>query len=111
MRLCFKAMRDIAAGEELLMNYQTDHLAPLVSFMMFGFSFQPSNETGSMTVDASGTGVERNGSSDQCQGLRPHEFTQPAPDADPILRNFWHFATAHCHGGDARPPADARDEI
>mmetsp|Transcript_47335 Transcript_47335/g.137895 ORF Transcript_47335/g.137895 Transcript_47335/m.137895 type:complete len:362 (-) Transcript_47335:106-1191(-) len=84
---CTWAIRDLHAGEELLCEYFTEDYNPLTFFQVFGFTLPPEN----FNFDVDGEGEPA-----MCDGLRPHEFTEPKPDADPIVRNFWRFASTHC---------------
>mmetsp|Transcript_32803 Transcript_32803/g.94093 ORF Transcript_32803/g.94093 Transcript_32803/m.94093 type:complete len:347 (-) Transcript_32803:97-1137(-) len=80
--MCFIALRDIEAGEELLGDYEPGP-DPRAFFMDFGFL---------MPLDQRARG--KNGRI--CEGLGPEDFPEPPPDAHPVLLNYWRFAEAFC---------------
>jgi len=80
--VCLEASADIAAGAELLIDYEFSDRAPLEFFEVFGFTM--------------GVAHHAPAPPNMCQGLSASEFAQPAADASPVLWNYWRFAREHC---------------
>ncbi|CAK0859845.1 unnamed protein product [Prorocentrum cordatum] len=93
---CLKALRDLPAGTELLVDYGAPHHSPTLMFLIYGFALE--REHHNVTVPS----AEEYASAeymlsprDGCAGLRPPEFQLP-PDAGPPLQNLARFAARHC---------------
>jgi len=84
-----RALRDIAVGEEILNDYESQGAPALMFFSTFGFTLGRGEH---LHVD------------DMCQFLQAHEFEDPGPDADALMANVWRFASEHCQRlAEARP--------
>jgi len=107
---CWVAARDLKAGEEVVCNYNYIGASEAELFRNMGFFLHSGDERDANHRDqisdyemfgADFSTREEDEVDDDpeygaCEGLGPEEFQQPAPDAHPILHNFWRFAEAHC---------------
>lgn len=93
MRYCMRALRDIGAGEEVLLDYQSSQASALAFFTTYGFTL--------------GRG-EHGAGEGMCRDLGSGDFGHPGPDADPLLRSVWRFAAEHCHPLEAARPKGRR---
>jgi len=110
-RCCFRATRDILAGEELVSDYEVPFIAPLTSFHKFGFHFKPGYHRSAHSLSKEANVVRYAVAPDECKGLRPHEFPESDLGADPILHSYRRFASAYCGQEDRHRSAPIAHEL
>lgn len=100
---CLKALRDLPAGTELLVDYGAPHHSPTLMFLIYGFALD--REYHNVTVPSAEEYANAEymlSPKDGCAGLRPSTFQLP-PDAGPALQNLARFAARHCRVGEPEP--------
>lgn len=95
-KFCLVATRNLAAGEELLVNYGAEHHSPLLMFLLYGFALPPGHHNTTVPSEEERANAEYQlAPGDDCAGLRPSQFSLPT-GAGSVVKNFYRFSRRYC---------------